>query len=200
MESYVLKQISGAPDWEEIEALPIANLQWSAPIDCRAQAQLCWNKDAIHVRLRAQETNIRAEHFGRPCMVCEDSCLEFFFRPYSDDLRYFNFEFNPNCALYLGFGTGMPDLIRLFVADEQALFVPAARRLEDGWEITYQIPFRFVRQFFPDFLPAKNLAFRGNCYKCGDLTVQPHYLSWSPLSCDTPGFHRPQDFGELIFG
>ena len=99
MRSYVLKKVTPAPDWDTIDALPIDNLQWTNhPVDIRAQGQLCWDEAAIYVRLRAWETEIRAEHSGLLQSVCEDSCLEFFLRP-TDDLRYFNFEFNPNCAL-----------------------------------------------------------------------------------------------------
>ena len=45
------------------------------------------------------------------------------------------------------------------------------------------------------------LAGEGACnfYKCGDLTEIPHYLAWAPLSCDTPDYHRRQDFGCLKF-
>ena len=38
-----------------------------------------------------------------------------------------------------------------------------------------------------------------NFYKCGDLTEVLHYLAWAPLSCETPDYHRRQDFGVLRF-
>ena len=63
MRSYVLKKVTSAPDWDTIDALPIDNLQWTnPPVDIRAQGQLCWDEAAIYVRLRAWETEIRAEH------------------------------------------------------------------------------------------------------------------------------------------
>ena len=40
--------------------------------------------------------------------------------------------------------------------------------------------------------------FYGNFYKCGDLTPHPHYLAWSPVT-EGKTFHRPEDFGELVF-
>ena len=43
------------------------------------------------------------------------------------------------------------------------------------------------------------MEMRANCYKCGDCTVQPHYLAWNPPTSENPDFHRPQDFGALIF-
>lgn len=198
MRSYVLKRIAGTPDWDSMDIMQIDNLQWCAPVDIRAQAQLCWDDEAIHVHLRAWEKDVRAVHDSPMQSVCEDSCLEFFLRP-TDDLRYFNIEFNPNCALYLGFGDGT-ELIRLCADDERALLQPHADRTADGWEIFYRVPFSFIRRFFPDFTPAVGLAFYGNCYKCGDLTPQVHYLAWNPIRGDVPQFHHPQDFGRLILG
>lgn len=200
MRSYVLKKTGESPDWRTIDALQIDNLQWTEPpLDIRAQAQLCWDEDGIYVRLRAWETEIRAQHRSPMQSVCEDSCLEFFLRP-TEDLRYFNFEFNPNCALYLGFGENMPALTRLAVQDETEIFRPRAEYLPDGWQIVYRVPFFFIRRFFPDFTPQIGLAMYGNFYKCGDLTKKAHYLSWNPMRCETPQFHRPQDFGRLILG
>lgn len=200
MRSYVLKKVTKNPVWSEVDAQQIDNLLWTAPpLDIRAQAQLCWDEEGIYVRLRAWETEIRALHHGLMQQVCEDSCLEFFLRP-SDDLRYFNFEFNPNCALYLGFGANMPELTRLVVQDEAALFQPRATALPDGWQIDYRVPFRFIQRFFPNFAPKTGLRMYGNFYKCGDLTKKPHYLAWNPIRCDTPQFHRPLDFGQLILG
>jgi hypothetical protein len=56
-----------------------------------------------------------------------------------------------------------------------------------------------VRRFFPAYAPVSGGTIRANFYKCGDLTPQEHYLSWNPMTCDTPAFHRPCDFGLLTF-
>lgn len=47
---------------------------------------------------------------------------------------------------------------------------------------------------------ALRLRLRGNFYKCGDATVQPHYLAWNPVTSETPAFHRPWEFGEIVLG
>ena len=36
---------------------------------------------------------------------------------------------------------------------------------------------------------------RGNFYKCGDHTVNPHWGSWAPV--DKVDFHVPLLFGDL---
>ena len=62
------------------------------------------------------------------------------------------------------------------------------------------LSFSFLSFFFPDFRAESGAEMRANFYKCGDKTVTPHYLAWNPIHTPAPAFHRPQDFGRLIFG
>ncbi|NLF27362.1 MAG: hypothetical protein GX592_05635 [Clostridiales bacterium] len=199
MREYAIARIEGAPDWEKIPALGIDNHLWLGESDIRAGAQICYGEDALFVRLRAWERHIRAEHTGRPHQIADDSCLEFFFCPAPGDTRYFNVEMNPNGALYLGFGSGRADLVRLLVADEQELFRPKPFRMDGGWGIEYRVPFEFIRRFLPEFRAEPGRAIRANCYKCGDKTARPHYIAWNPPASATPDFHRPEDFGRMVF-
>ncbi len=50
----------------------------------------------------------------------------------------------------------------------------------------------------PDGMPNGGFSLRGNFYKCGDLTSEPHYLSWAPITFERPNFHLPAYFGNLI--
>ena len=188
---------SHIPDWSMIPVLPIDNQLWSEPVDIVAQAQICYNEKSLLLRLSAKEEHIRAavtEPWGMPC---EDSCLEFFFCPDPNDQKYFNIEFNPNGCMYLGIGTSKFDLIRLIPQPE--VFTPRAIRNAYGWEITYEIPFSFIQKFFPSFAPQKGDTIRANFYKCGDLTEQAHYFTWSPIPEQFRGFHQPAYFGVLEF-
>ena len=184
-------------DWSIVPKLAIDNLLWSDPIDINAEGALCYDEEGLYVRLTAVEKNIRAEHTGRLGIPCEDSCLEFFFSPMPGDSRYFNIELNPNGCLYLGFGSNRYNLLRLIARDEP--FSVKTERTNDGWAVTYCIPWKFVCQFFPDFNANSGVTMRANFYKCGDLTPQPHYFSWNPITLTNPEFHCPDHFGLLIF-
>ena len=46
-------------------------------------------------------------------------------------------------------------------------------------------------------LPEKIL---GNFYKCADETMNPHFVSWSPIDLPEPNFHCPEFFGNIHFG
>ena len=198
MKSHTPKKISGAPNWDAIHALDI-DVPYRTPADIQAWAKLCWDETGIHVNLRAREEHIRCEETGALPMICNDSCLEFFIRP-TESMAYFNFEFNLACGLWLGHGLNVNDLVRLVVSDEKELFNPQSYRTDDGWGITFHVPFTFIQHFFLDFKAYEGLQFYGNCYKCGDLTVQEHYLSWNPIELPKLTFHAPQFFGRMILG
>ena len=199
MRTYTMKKIQGTPDWSNIPVMPIDSLLWTDSIDVSAQAQICWDEEALYLRMEAVEPHIRMEENGPLAEVCTDSCLEFFFRP-TERMDYFNIELNPNKAIYLGFGTNVKNLIRLQVRKVQELFNVQTQLTDKGWVLTYQVPFSFIRRFFPEFRAAEGEKIYGNCYKCGDLTVKEHYLAWNPIDCAEPAFHVPEQFGCLVFG
>ena len=114
------------------------------------------------------------------------------------DRRYFNVEFNPNRLLYLGIGTGIPDLIRLYPLENNE-FAAFSTKNDTGWNIEYGVPHAFIRRLFPSYTASSGTRIRGNFNKCGDLTQNPHYLAWNPVNEEGHTFHSPDDFGELIF-
>ncbi len=197
MRTYTILPKTG--DWNDIPVAPIDTRLWTPEIDISATAQVCYDADALYVRLTAKEKDIRAEETGDLGTPCQDSCLEFFFSPEEGDGRYFNFEFNPVLCMHLGFGSGRHDSARI-LPKPSADINPSVIRTGEGWEITYQITFAFIRMFFPGFNPVPGKKMRANFYKCGDLTPVVHYFSWNPVGTPTPDFHRPEFFGELIFG
>ena len=187
-------------DWSKIPVLPIAEPIKTEETKVQAFAQICYNEQALHIRLTAIEPEIRKEETGSLGMPCMDSCLEFFICPEKDDLRYFNFEFNPNGCLYLGFGSGPQNLIRLILSDVQQRiwFAPVVEVTEDAWNICFQIPYFFIQQFFPGFQIQTSSSLRGNFCKCGELLQQPHYLAWNRVTeGESDFFHSPREFGFL---
>jgi hypothetical protein len=196
---YRAKYISGVPSWDMLEKADIDTALWlPCPPGMRAWARLCYTEEALFTRLSVAEEHILARFTGLLDMVCRDSCLEFFLSPCEGDGRYFNFEFNPLGALYLGFGGGRENSSRQIIPSYRELFNVKPFRLVEGWGIEYRIPLSFIQIFFPRFQFNRGLAMRGNFYKCGDETKTPHYLAWNPVERDTPDFHRPEYFGNIL--
>ena len=88
---YLIRAVSGEPDWSSIPQLAADHILWRPDCGIRAFGQLCHDAEHLYVHLRAVEAKIRAEYTAPLSKVCQDSCLEFFFMPEGGD-RYFNFE------------------------------------------------------------------------------------------------------------
>ncbi len=185
------------PDWTAVPAAELTHCGWTPVCPIRAAAQLSCDGAVLHVRMTAVERNVRATLTGALEQVCNDSCLEFFFSPRPEDPRYFNFEWNRLGALYLGFGSLRATRVRQVVKNAKERFAFRAFDTEDGWGVEYGIPLDFLQTYYPDYTFTGDAM--GNFYKCGDETELPHFLSWAPMSCGTPDFHRRGDFAVLRF-
>ena len=198
MRSYIITKKSEKLDWEKVPALPIDNCLWVAEAGISTQAQLCYDADAIYIRLRTQETEICAEETGVVGEPWKDSCMEFFFCPDPHNGTYLNIEFNPNRCLFFGVGLGRHDRIRMLLPGENPLNAEVVMT-DDGWQITYRISTDLIRRFFPQFQAESGAMMRGNFYKCGENTPKEHYYSWNPIECVNPEFHCSEYFGKLYF-
>lgn len=198
MRTYTIAKTSGKPEWSKIPALDVDNYQWGERLDIKMKSQICYDETGIYVHLRAWEKDIRAELTAPLSMVCEDSCMEFFFRPVAEDMRYFNLEINPNGQMFIGFGYNVEALVRLAPEGEDSLLEKRCNYTEDGWEAFYKIPVSLIRIFFPGYKLQSGMTIYANSYKCGDETVKPHFISWNFVDVPEPSFHQPTHFGQMI--
>lgn len=188
-------------DWANVPELVIDEMQIPFDADITAYAKICYDDENLYVRLRSHEKDIRSENTGLMDQPCQDSCLEFFFSPDNSSDQYFNIEYNPNKLRFLGIGREIYSLVRLHpLHDNLYDFEPEVEYLPDGWQITYHIPYKFVRLFFPNFFPKPGDHIRANCFTTGDYCKVPHDLAWNPidLSVYNP-FHNPKTFGIMHF-
>lgn len=198
MKTYTIKKVNKAFNWNDIPTLEVSEIMWLPDAGIGMKQQLCYDDTAIYVHQMAIESNIRAEEKEQLSAICNDSCMEFFI-DFAGDGRYFNFEINSIGNMYLGFGKERASRMRMILKKPVERFEIKTSLTDDGWEVFYKIPMDFIRTFYPGYELCSGTKVRANCYKCGDKTVVPHYLAWNPLTIDTPDYHRPQDFGEMIF-
>ncbi|MBR7063206.1 MAG: carbohydrate-binding family 9-like protein [Clostridia bacterium] len=173
------------------------------PLHC-GRAEVCYDDSALYVRMRAYETDIIASRraFGEP--VCRDSCLEFFFAPVPGSNAYFNFEVNPLATMYVGFSpSGTREGSRLLPDPDirdNAFFSASARFIPGGWEVSYAIPYAFIRRYAPEYkTPQSGEILRCNFYTCCDDAKEPYYSVWHTVDAPAPDYHRPESFGALVF-
>lgn len=197
MKTYEVMHTAGAPDWSKIPAISIDQHLWSDVRSIIPQAQAAWDENALYIRLSVKEKDILRRFTGPLDPVYTDSCLEFFFCPYPEGDHYFNFEINPNGAFYVGYGRPGIDRYRLY-RDKPANHLQITPfEIPGGWGVELRIPVEFVQIFVPGFTLSSGKILRANFYKCGDETVQPHFIAWNPIDLPSPCFHCPNFFGQL---
>ncbi len=194
--TYTIEKVSGDINWDSIPVIPIDKVLWTPDYGIRAQGQLCYDENYLYVHQSAFEKDIRAENTEPMSPVYEDSCLEFFFM-IDKDKNYFNCEINPNGVLNIQYGPEKTDRINIVRSDAADYFDIHTDRTGDGWEVYYRIPLAFIQLFDNDFRFKGTMT--GDMYKCGNKTVNKHYLSWTQIDLETPNFHCPEFFGTLSF-
>lgn len=151
---------------------------------------LCYEITKDHFRVRA---------INDQDAVWEDSCVEFFMTSESNrdetGICYRNFEFNARGICLSANGDKRH---REFLSPDEMQQIwrfPGKEKhnLKEGdlfdWQLTVAIPLSIL-----GLVPGN--TFRANFYKCGDLTLKPHFLSWNSIDSAEPDFHLPKFFGE----
>lgn len=167
--------------------------------------KIAYHKKEIYIKYFVREKYVKAEKTGINQDVYEDSCVEFFVSPRHDDGIYYNFEFNSIGAFLAGSGTGRHNSKRTDPAMAGKIRClpsmgnePFPERVGDQeWTLTVVIHTDILFRHKIDKLSGSE--FRANFYKCGDALSKPHYLSWNPVLCEKPDFHRPEYFGIIHF-
>ena len=137
--------------------------------------------------------------------VWKDACVEFFISERVESINdsqsveeviYRNFEFNALGVCLSARGTTKQ---RKFLSPDemkQILRFPGLTKqnmpeedAEFDWDLCVAIPLNLL-----GLQPGS--TFKANFYKCGDLTLHPHFISRSSIKSLSPNFHLPQFFGE----
>lgn len=164
----------------------------------RVFADISWDSEGYLLKFTAYEENPLATYTSHNTDVCKDSCVEFFaqFDPENED-RYFNFEVNPNGAMYCSFRKSRYEYTMIDPAVIDTFGIKT-NIFPDRWEIEYKIPIDFIKKHIPTYRHEAGHIIRANFYKCGDDMPYPHYACWSRIDLDEPEFHCPQFFGQLM--
>lgn len=188
-----------SPGWEGVSPLSLDTFKWvDNTYRPKTLAWIAHDNKSILVKFEVFESQVTVRHTKMNDPVCEDSCVEFFFRPIKDE-RYLNLEVNAAGVLLLGLGTCRHDRVRPEaepgIFDIRASISDPSQFSGPSWTIEYKIPFSFLEEQYGGFSPAD--GFFGNLYKCGDKTVYSHYGMWNPIRLDKADFHRPEFFGRF---
>ncbi len=208
MSQYSISKITGQrPDWPTISALTINQYPWYQDgTKQNTQVKLCANEETLFIQMLAQDNYSFAKQTQlNNKLICEDSCVEFFFSP-SGVLgsSYVNVEVNCCGTLHIAYGAAREN--RQFISLEVASLIqrrssitsPVKFETEDDsqWTVEIALPFAAIEQLTGEQVN-KDKWF-ANFYRCGGRT-EPQYAVWHNINAPEPDYHRPEQFGELVF-
>ncbi len=201
MNEYIAKKIDREMTvederWERVEKIPFT-YTWDAyrPIPYATEAAMVHSDAGITVLLSTTEWPIRVTEMENGGRVCVDSCMEFFFTPNESEIKYMNFEINPAGTCHSNIGERRGERSHVSI-EGKGVRVRTQISHGEGWKVLLFIPYSFIDEQYDK----REGVFKANFYKCGDLTVKPHYATWNPILTETPDYHRPEFFGRVVLG
>lgn len=206
---------TAAPSLEEVaqafdrEGIPFHALtfMWAQfPYKPEVDFRIACGSHELYLQYRVRETYVLAECApdNDACWPANDSCVEFFVSPGSDD-HYLNFEFS--CIGYCLVESGRKGtqrerlpLTETARVRRRSTLGAAPFELREGdfsWTLTAAIPLSLITGEETSCM--SGTTWKANFYKCGDRLPERAYLAWSPVLVPEPSFHQPQEFGTLVF-
>lgn len=198
MKEYVTYLYKEKPSWDEVPTADIDCYQWECDVPYRpkAFAKMAFvENEGVYALLMCEEEKPRTVCECTGDKVYQDSCLEMFLS--IGDSGYINIETN-SAGVYLSeFGKNRAERRILFeITKKEPLVTPVRNGKMWGNEIF--VSNELLRELYPNFSSVTTGEYRGNFYKCGDLTQTPHYGSFSPMRTLNLGFHDPEYFAHFI--
>lgn len=189
---------------KELEHFSIACNNWSDdyPYTPQVTFAIAHNGPELFIHFQVCEHSTMAQVDEDNGKVSGDSCVEFFFS--LDERGYYNFEFNCIGRMLLAFRKIRTESERapLELMQQVIRYSTLGRSTFDErcgeieWELTVAIPISLL--FKHNLQSWSGIRGRANLYKCGDNLSKPHYLSWHPITNDTPNFHLERCFESFL--
>lgn len=194
MKEYIIYIYNEKPPWDSVPKADISCFQWESAEKYRpeAYAKMCFVRNSgVYALVMCKEVAPRTQCKSLNDRIYEDSCLEVFLSFGSEG--YINIETNSEGVWLSEFGDRRADRRLL---SEITNTVPTVTPIRDGayWGNEIFFPNELFSELYPDFQGVAEGNYRGNFYKCGDLTEIPHYGSFSPMGNWELGFHDPEHF------
>lgn len=229
--SYQIKKAKGipildadwdSPEWQNANVLEVnISRKESSSHHPQTELKLLYTNQSIFGLFRVQDKYVRAIRSGFQDNVCQDSCVEFFFKPKPDG-GYFNCEFNCSGAMlcfYIVDNTrtseeeqaelpGPNDFIDYTPLKDSELATVKIYHSMPGkvdpeisddteWFLGFEITLTMLEKYTGELGDLSGQTWEANCYKCADETSHPHWISWNPIN--EKNFHAPECFGEMKF-
>ncbi|MBP3337301.1 MAG: hypothetical protein J6L59_02715 [Clostridia bacterium] len=179
-------------EWDKADVGHIACVPWEGYCEPpKTTFKLLRGPKGISVLMHTDEKDLRAEVTKENGEICDDSCMEFFFKPDPWDVNYLNFEINPKGVMHLGLGKDRYG--RTLIDEPRSTFSIETIPNDGDWTLKYYIPDSFLLKYFKKL---HNVC-RANFYKCGEETGHSHYATWAMVESEEPDYHVADFFEKL---
>ena len=218
--SYSIRKVGTGPGprswdadyWSDVAPIQLSQFRpESSTHRPSVQAWAVHDTRSIHVLFEVQDRYVRATRTDYQAMVCKDSCVEFFARPYPNQ-GYINFEVNCAGVLHCscirdprptphGFTDWepVPQELGSQVTIHTDIEGTVEPEIDESmlWHASISIPFSLFERYVGPLADVSGTAWTANFYKCADESSHPHWASWAPIP--RLRFHDPDSFGLLRF-
>lgn len=188
-------------EWDLVPRIAIRQ-HWSgepAPATRHADAQVCWNDEALNVRFVCMQSEPLivvadpATH-QKTLRLWERDVCEIFLAPEPHNpFCYFEFEAAPT-GEWLDLGIVITESGRETMWDYNSGMTTAAEIIGERLTIGMRIPWsESIRK------PKAGDKWRANVFRCVGPESESRYLAWQPTKTREPNFHVPEAFGWLLF-
>ena len=185
-------------------AIDCCNWPEQFPYTPKATFRIFHDGNKLYIRFAVTENEIKAAVTEDQGRTWTDPCVEFFVSP-EGNLDYYNFECTCTGKLLLAWHpAGIPKEAAEKEVLDSVIRIPSLGtepfELLEGehtWSVIEIIPDTALFRSGIKSFDGKEM--NANFYKCGDELPTPHFLSWNPIEWKEPSFHRPEQFGKLIF-
>jgi hypothetical protein len=194
-------------NWDLIPRLEIREFPWyKSGSKQRTFIQLAHSDSKIFVKILSEDSWSYACKNKLNSQVCEDSCVELFFSPRNKKgSPYFNIEVNCIGTLHFAYGAGREHRIKCSPDQAEQLKIQASlpgplkeeMASDSQWTVELEIPIVVLSEWVGESLHLKD-NWWANFYRCGGRK-DPQYAVWNHIQTDEPDYHRPEQFGEIVF-
>ncbi len=197
MKQYNTFSFTDKINWQAVPEEKLGYFLWDSAATYDVRFKMCFLENkGIFLRMRCNETILRAEGKVRNDRVWEDSCMEMFLCPFEERGEYINFEINCDGVYLSQYGSVREN--RQFIKDITHIEAQVKTdKSTDGWSLELFVPCELVSEVYSQQFTASACKIKGNFTKCGDLTEYPHYGSFCELETLETGFHNPQCFAVI---
>ena len=200
-EKIVLDGILDEGDWAVAE--PVGEFHfpwWEEGEKEQTEVKMFWDNTFLYVSFKCEDRHIRADHYNTNARTYNDDCVELFWNPNPQEQKEDYYQFEINC---------IGNLLSVRKSNRRTIMLPYITQtiqgtvnddtdMDTGWIIEMAVRFSEYPELSERETPLPGDMWRVGLNRCGGVT-NAQYSQWSPSQTDRPNFHKPDDFGEIIF-